>query len=161
MRAAADEAATLAGQSVTHMTQPKLSRRQKAANTDRWTEILFRALSNRVAKRWRFVSFRGLGGGEWRGIVDVLGIRKNTGASKHKVLKAGDLFDVVLIQMKGGSARPPSTEDIQRLRAVKRHYRAREIVLFSWKRGQGCTFCTLERGTRWSDPVDASVLFGG
>lgn len=45
---------------------------KKAGNTDRWTEILFRALASRVAKRWRFVSFRGAGGGEWRGIVDVL-----------------------------------------------------------------------------------------
>jgi hypothetical protein len=51
---------------------------QKAGNTDKWTEILFRALSNRVAKRWRFVSFRGFGKGEWRGIVDVIAIRKNT-----------------------------------------------------------------------------------
>jgi len=81
---------------------------QKAANTDRWTEILFRALSNRVAKRWRFVSFRGMGGGEWRGVVDVLGIRKDTSKSDHKLLKSGDLFDVVLVQMKGGSARLPS-----------------------------------------------------
>lgn len=141
------------------MARNQLTPSQLSANTDRWTEILFRALSNRVAKRWRFVSFRGLGGGEWRGIVDVLGVRKNTGASAHRVLEAGDLFDVVLIQMKGGSARGPSAEDIRRLRAVKRHYRARDIVLFEWKRGEGCTFRRLESGAKWSEPLRAEELF--
>lgn len=142
------------------MARSQPTPRDRAANTDRWTEILFRALSNRVAKRWRFVSFRGLGGGEWRGVVDVLGVRKNTGLSDHPVLKAGDLFDVVLIQMKGGSARPPSPEDIRRLRAVKRHYRADQIILFSWKRKKECTFRVLERGTTWSEPLRAEDLFG-
>src|SRR5271165_5518967 len=49
---------------------------EKAYTTGRWAEIMFRALGNRVARRWRFVSFRGEGGGEYRGIVDVLAIRK-------------------------------------------------------------------------------------
>ncbi|MEO8628334.1 MAG: hypothetical protein ABI612_09575 [Betaproteobacteria bacterium] len=70
---------------------------KKAANTDRWTEILFRALTSRVAKRWRVVSFRGAAGGEWRGIVDVLAIRKDTSHSSHELLKSGDLFDIVLV----------------------------------------------------------------
>ena len=70
---------------------------EKAANTDRWTEILFKALSARAAQRWRFVSFRGLGGGEWRGIVDILAIRKDTTVSKHDLLKSGDLFDFILV----------------------------------------------------------------
>ena len=84
---------------------------KKAGNTDRWTEILFQALASRVAKRWRFVSFRGNRGGEWRGIVDVLAIRKDTSHSTHELLKSGDLFDVVLVQMKGGSARMPSATE--------------------------------------------------
>jgi hypothetical protein len=60
---------------------------EQAANTGRWTEILFKALSARAAQRWRFVSFRGLGGGEWRGIVDILAIRKDTTVSRHDLLK--------------------------------------------------------------------------
>jgi hypothetical protein len=132
---------------------------KRAANTDRWTEILFRALSNRVAKRWRFVSFRGVGGGEWRGIVDVLGIRKDTSKSSHYLLKSGDLFDIVLVQMKGGSAKSPSTTDVHRLRAVARHYRARDVILFGWKRGEGCTFQRLGRGVRWLRS-SAAELFG-
>jgi len=43
----------------------EMSPSERAAETDRWTEILFRALSNRGAKRWRFVSFRGTVMPEW------------------------------------------------------------------------------------------------
>ena len=132
---------------------------EKAANTDRWTEILFKALSARVAQRWRFVSFRGLGGGEWRGIVDILAIRKDTTVSKHDLLKSGDLFDFVLVQMKGGSARKPNASEIARLRAVAKRYRAKKIVLFSWKRGTGCKFETLARGNEWQSS-SAAAIFG-
>jgi len=132
---------------------------RKAANTDRWTEILFRALSSRVAKRWRFVSFRGTAGGEWRGIVDVLAIRKDTSRSDHALLKSGDLFDIVLVQMKGGSAKGPSVGDIDRLRTVAKHYRTKEIVLFSWNRGRRTKFQKLGRGAKWMDS-SAQALFG-
>src|SRR5438876_10053614 len=100
------------------------------------------ALAARVARRWRFVSFRGTGGREWRGIVDVLAIRKDTSTSVHELLRSGDLFDIILIQMKGGSARTPNAVEIQRLIAVARRYHAKEIVLFAWKRGEGCHFFT-------------------
>ena len=132
---------------------------EKAAYTDRWTEILFRALSGRVAKRWRFVSFRGVGGGEWRGIVDVLAIRKDTSHSDHQLLKSGDLFDIVLVQMKGGSAKAPSASDIARLRAVARRYRAKAIVLFSWKKGNGTRWQRLGRGGMWVES-SAGEIFG-
>ena len=132
---------------------------KKAGNTDRWTEILFRALAARVAKRWRFVSFRGVGGGEWRGIVDVLAIRKDTSHSNLELLKSGDLFDVVLVQMKGGSARTPNAAEIRRLVAVARRYRAKEIVLFAWKRGEGCDFYKLAHGRSWT-PSSAREIFG-
>jgi hypothetical protein len=132
---------------------------KRAANTDRWTEILLRALSNRVAYRWRFVSFRGLGRREWRGIVDVLAIRKDTSKSEHHILKAGDLFEIVLIQMKGGSARPPTAADVRRLRTVAKQYRAKAVALFTWKKGKGCKFERLGRGARWL-PSSATELFG-
>ena len=131
---------------------------KKAGNTDRWTEILFRALTSRVAKRWRFVSFRGIGGGEWRGIVDVLAIRKDTAHSTHDILKSGDLFELILVQMKGGSARKPNAAEIRRLQAVKGRYGAKDIVLFSWIKGKSCEFFKLSRG-EWkaSSPRD---IFG-
>lgn len=132
---------------------------KKAGNTDRWTEILFRALASRVAKRWRFVSFRGNGRGEWRGIVDVLAIRKDTSHSSHALLKSGDLFDIVLVQMKGGSARTPSAVEIRRLMAVARRYRAKEIVLFAWKRGESCYFYRLTSRGVWA-LSSAGEIFG-
>jgi hypothetical protein len=128
---------------------------KRAGNTDRWTEILFRALASRVAKRWRFVSFRGIGGREWRGVVDVITIRKDTSHSNHELLKSGDLFDIILIQMKGGRARRPSAIEIQRLMAVAKRYRAKGIVLFAWKRGESCDFYTL---TRWGSWILSSAM---
>ena len=64
---------------------------------------MFRALAKRVGGRWKFVSFRGNGGAEWRGVVDILAVRKSTAAPTVAGLKAGDLFDFVLVQLKGGS----------------------------------------------------------
>ena len=132
---------------------------KKAGNTDKWTEILFRALTAKVAKRWKFVSFRGAGGGEWCGVVDVLAIRRDTSRSHHRVFKSGDLFEIVLVQMKGGSARSPSAADVHRLRAVKKRYRAEAIVLFAWKNGVSSHFSTLGRGTGWIRS-SAKEIFG-
>src|ERR1700685_23977 len=75
----------------------------KAHATGRWAETIFRALSSRVADRWRFVSFRGANKAEWRGVVDLIAIRKSTKQPAGDVLKRGDLFDIILIQIKGGS----------------------------------------------------------
>jgi hypothetical protein len=83
---------------------------EKAQTIGRWAETLFRALNKRVAKRWVFVSFRGKKGGEARGIVDVLAIRKDFTQPQQSSLKQGDLFDIVLVQVKRGSARPPTDE---------------------------------------------------
>ena len=135
----------------------------KARRTDRQTEILFRALSNRVASRWRFVSFRGLKGGEWCGIVDIIAIRKDTAKSDHEIIKSGDLFEIILVQMKGGSAKMPSGTEIQRLRAVAARYHAKEVVLFEWRprESQGiktCCFSVLE-GDSWS-ASNAATIFG-
>jgi hypothetical protein len=55
-------------------------------------------LSSRVADRWRFVSFRGANQSEWRGVVDLVAIRKNSRKPSNAMLKRGDLFDIVLIQ---------------------------------------------------------------
>ena len=57
----------------------------KASDTDRWAETMFKALGKRVAGRWKFVSFRGKKGGEWRSIVDVLAIRKDTSEPSKEV----------------------------------------------------------------------------
>jgi hypothetical protein len=47
----------------------------KAHATGRWAETTFRALSSRVAYRWKFISFRGANKSEWRGVVDLIATR--------------------------------------------------------------------------------------
>lgn len=97
--------------------------------TGRWVETLFRALSDRVADRRKFVSFRGKDKAEWGGVVDLVAIRKSSAEPGGDLLKRGDLFDLILIQLKGGGAPAPSEADCLRLREVKRRYRATKVVL--------------------------------
>jgi hypothetical protein len=79
-------------------------------------------------RRWQLVSFPGPAGRESAGIVDLMAIRKNHAKSSSK-FKRGDLFEIILIQIKGGGARPPKMDDIQRLRLVGNRYNARDVVL--------------------------------
>ena len=68
-------------------------------------------------RRWQLVSFPGPAGRESAGIVDLLAIRKNHGKSKTP-FKRGDLFEIILIQIKGGGAKRPDKSEIKRLRDV-------------------------------------------
>jgi len=79
--------------------------------------------------------------------------------SADEIPKSGDLFDIILIQMKGGSARRPSAIEIQRLIAVARRYRTKEIVLFAWKRAKGCRFYKLTNRGSWT-LSNANEIFG-
>lgn len=134
------------------MSEASVPAHVKAHTTGRWAEIMFRALSRRVAERWQFVSFRGKNKAEWRGVVDVLAIRKNTSSPKSPTLKRGDLFEIVLVQVKGGTARSPTRQDCERLREVARHYCARSVVLFEWRKGVAWRFQTLNLGSlRWEE----------
>jgi hypothetical protein len=131
----------------------------KAHATGRWAEIIFRALSSRVANRWRFVSFRGAKDAEWRGVVDIVAIRKDTTQPKSGELKPGDLFDIVLVQIKGGSSEAPTAEDKKRLREVARYYRARAVVQFQWRTGKIASFSVLQRNGDWK-PSTGAEIFG-
>ena len=93
---------------------------------------------------WQMVEFSGPGGSESRGIVDLLTIRKDH-HTPVAGLKRGDLFEIVLVQIKGGSARWPSRNDILRLRQVARHYHARAVVLADWQRGSQPTLYKLTK----------------
>jgi hypothetical protein len=117
----------------------------------------------RIAQRWRLVSFRGAAGGEWRGIVDVLAIRKDTSRPDHALLKSGDLFEFILVQMKGGTARRPAVAELGRLRAVSDRYHAKAVALFEWdkrrKPGDRCRFSTLGPNGKWN-PSRCERIFG-
>ena len=132
----------------------------KAHVTGRWAEIIFRALSARVARRWQFVSFRGAGKGEWRGVIDVLAVRKDTVQPHNPKLKRSDLLDIVLIQIKGGGARGPTHEDCIRLREVARYYRAKSVVQFQWRKGVSSLFFELDRRTLEWMPTTGAAIFG-
>ena len=51
--------------------------------------------------KWNLVEFGGKTGSESRGIVDLVAIRKDY-KPHQRGLKQGDLFDIILIQVKGG-----------------------------------------------------------
>jgi hypothetical protein len=138
----------------------KLTPSEKAARTGRWAETMFRALTRRVADRWQLVSFRGRKGSEWRGIVDVLAIRKATGPAAQPDLKPGDLFDIIIVQLKGGNAPDPTAVDVRRLLAVRRVLKARAVVLYSWKRRSHSTYRRLDvRSGQWRETT-ADAVFG-
>lgn len=134
---------------------------EKAAYAARWAKTMTKvviAQNNSHPPFWHVINFLGKGKCESAGVVDLLAIRKcHTRAEAP--LKRGDLFDIVLIQVKGGGARDPSADDVLRLRAVSSAYNARDVVLSSWKKGGTPVFRRLlEDG--WSDEVDPALIFG-
>jgi len=119
---------------------------------------MFRALTARVKGRWKFVSFRGTGGAEWRGVVDILAVRKCTARATRPDLKSGDLFDLVLVQLKGGGAPMPTAADVKRLQAVADHYHALRVILYSWKLGSHSRYYELDADGQWKDVTAASAF---
>ncbi len=127
------------------MENNKPSTGRQAKRTGKWAKIMTRWLirySSKNAKRWQVISFEGSKGGESRGIVDLLAIRRNHKFSVEP-LKAGDLFEIILIQVKGGNAQMPTKEDILRLSKVGKYYHAKYIVLADWKQGKAPTLYSL------------------
>ena len=125
----------------------------KMANT------LAKALAKRYSDRWQFIDFLGPAGHESAGIVDIVAIRKSGKKPTIEGLKSLDLFDIVLIQVKGGSAGMPSNEDVERLKKVKSHYHAQEIVLFEWNKNKSLTrFSVLADGDAWTEKTSAQIF---
>src|SRR5439155_6056008 len=89
---------------------------QKAALTARWAVTMAKVRIRRVASRtrWQLVTFCGKSGGESVGVVDMLAIRKDHGTSVGAI-RRGDALQIILIQVKGGSAARPTPEDAARL----------------------------------------------
>jgi len=116
----------------------------------------------KLARRWQLVGFPGPAGRESAGIVDLMAIHKDHSKTNGK-FKRGDLFEIILIQIKGGGARWPNAEDIRRLRTVAKHYKAREVVLAEWVKASHQKSYRL--GKNASDPkrawkeVDPGVIF--
>jgi hypothetical protein len=94
---------------------------QAATKTARWavtmTKVRIRAMLSTT--KWQLVTFVGSAGGESVGIVDLVALRKNHAACKPPA-KRGDSFEMILIQVKGGSAPFPTADEAHRLRLVGR-----------------------------------------
>ncbi len=116
------------------------------------------ALASSPFPRWHLLTFAGPQGGESRGVVDLIAIRKDHG-SPCKGTKRGDCFQIVLIQVKGGYAARPNAEDASRLRAVARRHRARAILLATWKKGTAARFFCLCRTGEWAKVIDLKTVF--
>ena len=132
----------------------------KARKTGKMANTLAKALAQRYAKRWRFVDFLGPKGRESAGIVDIVAIRKCGKPPTVVGLKALDLFDIILIQVKGGNAPRPTDDDKRRLRLVGTKYHAENIVLFQWQDKKKTAFQKLDVKGKWRDTT-AAELFGG
>ncbi len=59
----------------------------------------------KAGRRWQLVAFNGPHGRESRGIVDFIAIRKDHREHGQAPFKRGDLFEIVLVQVKGALPR--------------------------------------------------------
>jgi len=124
------------------MQHNELSPPEKAHRTGQSAKRMTKWLityTSKGSKPWQIVSFEGPKGRESRGIVDLLAIRKDHREPKDETLKAGDLFEIILIQVKGGSSRRPTKDDIKRLKEVAKRYDAKDIILAVSKKGSAPT----------------------
>ena len=108
----------------------ELTATEKAVRTAKWATTMTRwhigfvtngkrlgSAKVRPTRRWQLVGFPGPDGRESTGIVDLLAIRKND-KKPSAPFKRGDLFEIILIQIKGGAAKRPDKSEIKRLRDV-------------------------------------------
>ena len=123
--------------------------------------------SNKHGGRWQWVDFPGPNGRESAGIVDIVAIRKRwevPAEPEFAQLKHLDLFDIMLIQVKGGSAKMPTKDDIARMEQVADHYGACKILLYQWneKNKEDTGYRVLDRETHLFGDVilEGSAVFG-
>jgi hypothetical protein len=136
---------------------------QKAARTARWAVTMVKVRIRQVASRtrWQLVTFYGKSGGESVGVVDLLAIRKDHRAPLG-AMRRGDALQIILIQVKGGTAARPTPEDAARLRAVAKRHGACDVLLATWKKGTAARFFRLRRasaGDAWAEVTDLDSIF--
>lgn len=140
-----------------------------ATYTQRWavtmTKVRIRqAVARTPYPHWHLLSFCGPDGGESRGVVDLIAIRKDHGMPSHGT-KRGDAFQMILIQVKGGYAARPTLQDAKRLRAVARRHCAYAVLLATWKKGKAARFYSLgsahrDSSVEWTEVRELKAFFG-
>lgn len=138
----------------------------KAKKTGRWAVTMAKVRIRQVLAntRWQLVTFCGVAGGESVGIVDLLAVRKNHSKPIINGTKRGDALQIILIQVKGGRAAKPTTEDGKRLKAVADQLNAQHILLATWKKGTAARFYEYQpdaskKSEEWADVLDLDAVF--
>ncbi len=136
---------------------------QKAARTARWAMTMVKVRIRQVVSRtrWQLVTFYGRAGGESVGVVDMLAIRKDHGQPVAGI-RRGDALQIILIQVKGGSAARPTLVDAARLRIVAKRHCARHVLLATWKKEKAARFFRLRRVSAreaWREITNLDSIF--
>lgn len=136
---------------------------QKAALTARWAVTMAKVRIRRVASRtrWQLITFYGMSGGESVGVVDLLAIRKDHGTPVGGI-RRGDALQIILIQVKGGAAAQPTSEDAARLRIAAKRHCARHVTLATWKKGTAARFFRLRKASArepWAEITSLDSVF--
>lgn len=146
------------------MNKDKLNIIKKVIKTEKWAKIMTKqSITFHTPKRgktWQIVSFEGPKGRESKGIVDLIAVRKDFQSHQTKILplKKGDLFEIVLIQVKGGALRWPKKQDIERLKKVRKYYHAKHIIFVHWSKGSQPLMYRLNNKHPWI-PTSANEIF--
>jgi hypothetical protein len=135
---------------------------QKTALTARRAVTMAKVRTRQVTSRtrWQLVTFCGRSGGESVGIVDMLAIRKDHGAPVG-ASRRGDALQIILIQVKGGSA-ANTTLEAARLRIVAKRHGARHILVATWNKGTVARFFRLRRPSGrepWTEITNLDPIF--
>jgi len=143
----------------------KMTPSQKAAHTARRAMTMAKVrIRQAVARtRWQLVTFCGAAGGESVGVVDLIAIRKDHGTPLPGT-KRGDNFQIIPIQVKGGTSAMPTAEDGERLRAVARRHRTKQVLLAAWTKGKAARFFSLRQRYNdgfgdWIEVEDLNSIF--
>jgi hypothetical protein len=136
---------------------------RKAKRTARWAVTMVKVRIRQVVSRtrWQLVTFYGKSGAESVGVVDLLAVRKDHGTPLG-AMRRGDALQIILIQVKGGTAARPTPEDATRLRAVAKRHGACNVLLATWKKGAAARFFRLRRASArdaWAEVTDLDSVF--
>ena len=91
----------------------------------------------------------------------MLAIRKDH-SLPIRGIRRGDALQIILIQVKGGTAARPTPEDATRLRAVAKRHGACDVLLATWKKGTAARFFRLRRASArdaWAEVTDLDSIF--
>jgi hypothetical protein len=121
------------------------------------------AIADNPWPHWHLLSFTGPDGRESRGADDLIAVRKDHGEPPRGTRRE-DALQIILIQVKGGSAASPTAEDAARLHIIRRRHGACGILLATWKNGSAARFFSLnanaKRGSEWEEVDDLRSFLG-